>query len=92
MISGECWKPCAGDATQKCGGPNALNVFYNPDAQKPSVVLPAGWKSYGTVDEGDNGRALSTLLYASDDNTNYKCATSCAAAGYTVAGTEYSAE
>lgn len=91
-ISGECYMPCAGNAAQICGGPNAINWYFDEDKMPNSVSLPDTWTTYGVVSEGTNGRLLSTLLYASQDNTVEKCAQGCAAAGYKVAGTEYSAE
>lgn len=92
-VSGECYMPCSGNSDQLCGGPNAINWYYDADLVPPTVNLPAGWSTYGVVTEGTQGqRLLSTLLYASQDNTVEKCAQGCASAGYKVAGTEYSAE
>lgn len=107
MVSGECYMPCAGDSSEICGGPNALNVYVNPDITPRTVQLPAGWTTYGVVSEGQNGRLLPVQLYSSADNTNAKCANDCAAQGYvsdhahfllvklilqSISGTEYSSE
>jgi hypothetical protein len=92
QLSGECKMPCAGDANEICGGPNAINWYFDADIAPTTVQLPAGWTTYGVVNEGTNGRLLPTLLYSSQDNTVETCAQGCAAAGYKLAGTEYSSE
>ncbi|WWD07416.1 hypothetical protein V865_005514 [Kwoniella europaea PYCC6329] len=92
LVSGQCYMPCAGDSTETCGGPNAINVFINPDITPDVINLPDGWSTYGTVAEGTNGRALTYTLWSSSTNTIESCAAGCAAAGYSIAGTEYSAE
>lgn len=84
--------PCSGDANEICGGPNAINIYIDASNVPATVVLPAGWTTYGTVTEGDNGRLLPVQLYSSSDNTVESCAQGCAAAGYSIAGTEYSSE
>jgi hypothetical protein len=89
-VSGQCNMPCAGDASEICGGPNAINWFYNPNIMPATISLPAGWTSYGVVSEGTDGRALTTMLYDDPSNTVESCAVACANAGFTVSGTEYS--
>jgi hypothetical protein len=74
--------PCSGNSNQICGGPNAINVYVNPDITPDTIQLPAGWTTYGVVSEGDNGRLLPVQLYSSPDNTIERCANDCAAAGY----------
>ncbi|WWC86674.1 uncharacterized protein L201_001551 [Kwoniella dendrophila CBS 6074] len=92
LVSGQCYMPCAGDSTEICGGPNALNIFINPDLTPATINLPSGWSTYGVVAEGTSGRALTTTLWSSPTNTIESCANGCAAAGFTIAGTEYSSE
>ncbi|WVF69564.1 hypothetical protein IAT40_004342 [Kwoniella sp. CBS 6097] len=91
-VSGQCYMPCAGDSTETCGGPNALNIYVNNDIVPATTVLPTGWTTYGVVSEGTNGRALTYTLWSKNDNTVETCAQGCAAAGYSIAGTEYSSE
>ncbi|KAK8847618.1 hypothetical protein IAR55_005477 [Kwoniella newhampshirensis] len=91
-VSGQCYMPCAGDSTETCGGPNALNIYVNDDIVPATAVLPTGWTTYGVVSEGPDGRALTYTLWSKSDNTVETCASGCAAAGYTVSGTEYSSE
>ncbi|WVQ80219.1 hypothetical protein IAT38_002324 [Cryptococcus sp. DSM 104549] len=92
LVSGQCYMPCAGDSTEICGGPNAINVFINTDVEPASVVLPTGWYTYGVVGEGVGGRALTYTLWSSSSNTIESCAQGCADLGYTISGTEYSSE
>lgn len=92
LSSGQCNMACAGDTTEICGGPNAINVFYNPNVVSSTIVLPTGWTEYGVVAEGDGGRALTYQLWAGSTNTIESCVNGCAALGYSVAGAEYSAE
>jgi hypothetical protein len=91
-VSGECKMACSGDDSEICGGPNAINWYFDADLTPATVQLPAGWTTYGVVSEGQNGRLLSTQLYSSSDNTVEKCANACKDAGFTIAGTEYSSE
>lgn len=91
-VSGECYMPCSGDANQICGGPNAINYYVDADLVPATVQLPAGWSTYGVVSEGQNGRLLPVQIYSGSDNTVESCAAKCAGAGFSIAGTEYSAE
>jgi hypothetical protein len=91
-VSGECYMPCAGNANEICGGPNAINYYVDADIIPPTVELPAGWSTYGVVSEGSNGRILPVQIYSSNDNTVEGCANACNNAGYKIAGTEYSSE
>ena len=91
-VSGQCVMPCAGDSTEMCGGPDAINWYYNSAIVPATVTLPAGWSTYGVVAEGNAGRALTYTLWSSSTNTVESCANGCASLGYTVAGTEYSQE
>ncbi|KAL7424883.1 Cell wall integrity and stress response component 2 [Cryptotrichosporon argae] len=92
LVSGQCYMPCAGDASETCGGPNAIDWYYNADAVVATVALPAGWTTYGLIAEGASGRALGYMLWDAATNTVEACAAGCAAAGYAVAGTEYASQ
>jgi len=84
--------PCSGNDQEICGGPNAINYYINPDVKPATVILPAGWTTYGVVSEGNGGRALTTQLWSSQSNTIQSCAQGCADAGFSVSGTEFSSE
>lgn len=51
-----------------------------------------GWSYRGCYIDGANGRILSNTQPANATMTNEQCITSCQAAGYSVAGNEYSTE
>jgi hypothetical protein len=53
--------------------------------------LPSGWKYGGCYNEGQNGRAITNQQNLAS-NTIENCVTSCIAAGYTVAGLEFSSQ
>jgi hypothetical protein len=84
--------PCSGDSSQVCGGPNAINIYIDASNVPATVVLPSGWTTYGVVTEGQNGRLLPVQILNDQTNTVEVCANACAAAGYTISGTEYSSE
>lgn len=52
--------------------------------------LPTGWDVYGCWVDGVNGRILNKQLPDDPNLTLESCATACSAAGYTIAGAEYS--
>lgn len=54
--------------------------------------LPTGWTYAGCFKEGTTGRALPNQQPDSPTNTNEKCVAACVAAGYTVAGMEFSSQ
>ncbi|EON63806.1 hypothetical protein W97_03034 [Coniosporium apollinis CBS 100218] len=67
---------------------NAVTEQYGP-------LLGNGSSKYGYVGcfaENNPGRQLSIQLYGDNTNTNEKCITRCAAAGYTFVGTQYNTE
>jgi hypothetical protein len=81
--------PCAGDATQSCGGPSRLTAYAR------SGVLdtkPITYKSLGCYSEPPNGRALTGLVIADDNMTVNRCEARCSAAGYQYYGLEFARE
>lgn len=92
LVSGECKMACSGDSSEVCGGPNAINIYIDASNVPATVVLPSGWTTYGVVTEGQNGRLLPVQILNDQTNTVEVCANACAAAGYTISGTEYSSE
>ena len=55
--------------------------------------FPTGWAYYGCYVDGLNGRILQNQQPDNTaGNTNEACVATCAAAGYTIAGTEYSVQ
>ena len=55
--------------------------------------LPSGWAYYGCYVDGTNGRILQNQQPDNTaGNTNEACVSTCASAGYTIAGTEYAVQ
>ena len=61
-------------------------------ATSAATNLPDGWAYAGCFKEGTSGRALPYQQPDSQTNTNEKCVAACIAAGYSVAGMEYSTQ
>ncbi|EFQ30435.1 WSC domain-containing protein [Colletotrichum graminicola M1.001] len=86
-----CNMACAGDKTQYCGGPAAINIYMSskPVTGNPSAI-PFGWTQTCYTDS-PNRRALSYRT----DLTKFsaaQCVAQCDSLGYTYAGVEYGSE
>ncbi|KAK0732550.1 WSC domain-containing protein [Apiosordaria backusii] len=85
----DCSFPCAGNADEKCGAGNRVNLYTN---DSPSIRAPAslpGITSLGCfVDSA--ARILPNNIIGADDMTAAKCALNCA--GYDFFGTQWSRE
>ncbi|KAK4168342.1 WSC domain-containing protein, partial [Cladorrhinum sp. PSN259] len=88
----ECSMACSGDATEKCGAGNRLNVYTNPALTVPTANLPTvgefSYKGCWTDNVGD--RSLKAVDYRTGDMTVEKCAARCA--DYDFFGVEFSNE
>jgi hypothetical protein len=108
----DCNMACSGNATEACGGPNRLNLYWS-GTTGPSTNLGVGnWSFSGcytwvilsyshlyisntSCSEGTTGRALTNGLATtggSGSMTVALCLSTCQAAGYPLAGVEYSGE
>ncbi|KAH9909039.1 putative glyoxal oxidase [Xylariomycetidae sp. FL2044] len=90
----DCTTPCAGNNTQPCGGPSRLSLFYNQYivGPQPNTGVP-DWPHIGCYSEGNGGRALTYGAPVPAGQMNAaNCTAACFAAGYVLAGTEYSGE
>ena len=97
---------CNGNASEFCGGSGFLDVYkfngttvssstttsIRSDPTGTSSVLPTGWTYQGCWVDGANGRILNTQQPDSQTNTIESCVQNCTAAGYTIAGMEYSVQ
>jgi hypothetical protein len=96
LTSGQCYMPCAANSNENCGGPNAIQLYINPNTNiVPTVALPSGWTRKGCIAEGSYGRALTTDLSNTVGASTMSvegCVQACANAGYTMAGVEYSSQ
>ena len=78
---------CEGDASEKCGGGNRMNVY----ASGP--VLPDGWTASGCYSDSVTARTLLNGPMPIDgDLTVEKCVSYCSAQGYSISGVEFSRE
>ncbi|KAK4580137.1 hypothetical protein LTR86_000340 [Recurvomyces mirabilis] len=77
-----CNMACSGNAGETCGGPNRLNVY----------AAGGEWVQLGCYSDQPYSRTLAyTLSYAGQLTTD-TCLSTCRAAGYPYAGTEYGNE
>ncbi|OBT77116.1 hypothetical protein VF21_05045 [Pseudogymnoascus sp. 05NY08] len=88
---GECDYPCAGDASQLCGGSRRLSLYYNSALTGPQQPKTVGnYEFQGCVTDSHEQRTLTQDMLRSDYMTLETCATFCG--GYTYFGTEWSTE
>lgn len=76
-------------------GHQDIPFICNAVAEQAPPLLPDGNGQYrylGCFKENNPGRQLKTQLYGSDQNTNAKCITACAAGNYVFCGTQYNRE
>ena len=86
-----CNMVCNGNSSEFCGGPNRLNVY---GLGVKSTIAP-NWALVGCYSDTTQARTLShgvPTLGGGQNMTNPNCQSACLAAGYTIAGTEYSGE
>jgi Glyoxal oxidase N-terminus/WSC domain len=84
--SAGCNMGCNGNKTEKCGGPDRLNLYGFNNAQ------PNGWGYKGCYIDGVQGRIMAHQEPDSPTNTVEGCITKCQGLGYSVAGMEYSSQ
>lgn len=72
--------------------PSSTSASTTSSQTSSATGLPAGWKYDGCYTEGTGGRALSQQQAGGNTNTVESCINTCVAAGYTVAGLEYSSQ
>ncbi|KAG8805415.1 hypothetical protein FRC17_005529, partial [Serendipita sp. 399] len=98
--SGICTKPCAGDSSKMCGGPNAINIYVKDNYQYtvgPASVLESynGYSKTQCWQDLTSNRILKQSPVApidGDEMTVQKCIDGCAAAGFSSAGVEFGRE
>jgi hypothetical protein len=102
----QCNMLCNGDQTDICGGSNRLTLFKyykgggDPTAPSSSVSsappvatgLPKGFEYKGCYVDGPGFRIMNFQQPDDQSMTLGSCAGKCAAAGYEIAGMEYSAQ
>ncbi|KAK0491404.1 glycosyl hydrolase family 71-domain-containing protein [Armillaria novae-zelandiae] len=80
--SSQCWVPCDGNNSEICGGSWYLSVY----AKGTSA---SSWTNQGCYTDSADRLLRGSLTTISGLTTN-ACISSCSAAGYTMAATEYS--
>ena len=99
---------CNGNSSEYCGGANRLDIYrfgsgsLPPSSTTSSPVssrsvappgLPSGWSYAGCYSEAPQGRAIAANQKPDNQQlTIESCIAACSAAGYTVAGMEYSVQ
>ncbi|KXJ84950.1 hypothetical protein Micbo1qcDRAFT_128816, partial [Microdochium bolleyi] len=90
-----CNTPCNDNSTEPCGGPNRLTLFHNPFilGLQPDTGI-TNWPYLGCFSEGTNGGR--TFPFSPNINGNAMSGqartSACQAAGYILAGIEYSSQ
>ncbi|WVQ99770.1 hypothetical protein IAU59_006912 [Kwoniella sp. CBS 9459] len=85
--------PSASIASSAASFSSASSTSTESAAPIPSgPIFPSGWSSSNVCIAEVGGRALTGSHTAGSDMTQEKCASFCAAGGYTLAGLEYSSE
>lgn len=92
---GDCDMTCSGNATEACGGPNRLNLFWSGTTGPETNPGTGNWTFSACYTEGVTGRALpfaATVVGGAAAMTVDLCLSACETAGYVLAGTEYADE
>lgn len=96
VVSTQCTAPCTGNSSETCGGNYALTIAYNATlaaAQAAAVNAAANYQPFGCYkDDFPTMRVLGNSSTTSSTMTPLGCAQFCQAAGYSIAGVEYSRE
>ncbi|KAH8807678.1 hypothetical protein F5884DRAFT_673669, partial [Xylogone sp. PMI_703] len=92
----DCNMACSGNATEACGGPSRLNLFWSGTTGPMTNMGPDGnWTFAGCYTEGTAGRALPNGVTVPGGGSNMTvslCTQACQTAGFHLAGVEYAGE
>lgn len=100
--SSDCNMACSGNAAQICGGSGRITILTSSSGTTTTTTTttstttsatstPTGWSLLGCYQDGPT-RALQGKEVTSSSNSPAFCTSTCAAAGYTLAGVEYGTE
>ncbi|PSN72640.1 WSC-domain-containing protein [Corynespora cassiicola Philippines] len=93
----QCGMACAGNADEKCGGPDRLSVWSSLDTipviQPPRPIEQVGeWVYQGCITDPQDHRVFPWQLVNQTGNSPEWCLGQCAKFGYMAAGMEYGEE
>ncbi|CCC06458.1 hypothetical protein SMACR_04850 [Sordaria macrospora] len=91
----QCNMACKGNATEPCGGPSKLSIFYSSAAVGPQANPGVnGFSHLGCYSEGTTGRTLTFAVGTIPGATMTvdKCTAACNTSGYKYAGVEFGGE
>ncbi|OCF56894.1 hypothetical protein L486_05749 [Kwoniella mangroviensis CBS 10435] len=89
-----CNMPCAGSASDTCGGSSRLSVYNYTSYVAPQLIATVGtYQLQGCYSEPSNGRALSAYSFSNSTGMTAEwCVSGCQLKGYAYAGMEYGQE
>ncbi|KAL5480284.1 hypothetical protein ACEPAI_1554 [Sanghuangporus weigelae] len=91
----DCNMACTGDASESCGGPNRLNLFFSggtPPAPPIEVPSVGQWETLGCYSDDVNNRTLSTPIGVNGDMTVPACLAACQSSNFPLAGLEFATQ
>ncbi|KAF8257826.1 WSC domain-containing protein [Lactarius quietus] len=97
----DCSTKCVGDSSEKCGGSDHVNLYWNgkPPGPQPTMVYSVGdaisWEGGGCYSDLNTARALSVQVSVRGgafNNTVGNCIEACVAGNYRAAGVEFAQE
>ena len=98
-ISSGCNMPCAGNSSEYCGGPNALNLYQevnrSPPANSPPGGLPINTTYLGCYSDDTGHRSLRYTYLNPGGGANLtieNCLNTCRNKGHWYAGVEYGSQ
>ncbi|OBT50969.1 hypothetical protein VE04_08835 [Pseudogymnoascus sp. 24MN13] len=90
-----CNMPCDGNAAETCGGPDRLNVFFYSGSSSTTgsgTGTGTGWSYKGCWVDNNQGRIMNGPQADLTTMTIESCIATCVAAGYAIAGLQYSSQ
>ncbi|KFX87861.1 hypothetical protein O988_09253, partial [Pseudogymnoascus sp. VKM F-3808] len=89
----QCNMPCDGNTAELCGGPDRLNVYLKDGTAPGTTTSPGtGWSYKGCWVDQQQGRIMNGPQADVNTMTIESCIATCVAAGYDIAGLQYSSQ
>ncbi|EFW13530.1 copper radical oxidase [Coccidioides posadasii str. Silveira] len=94
-----CSMSCAGDTSEKCGGPNRMSVYSKgdltvlPNPEPQTGGLPGSWEYQGCLEDNVNQkRTFPYQIIDKDNNSAINCLSRCSMFGFGAGGMTYGEE